>query len=282
MTNFDSYYLTALDTVLHDGAAQRNERTGQDVVAYPGLHMRLELQKGFPLLTLRKIPTRLFTAEMLWFVSGARDLTWLQQHTKVWDAFVESDGRLAAAYGWRWRKAFGRDQLWKALRALHRDSSSRQIVVATWDARRDGLTNQGLVKNVPCITQWTANVIAGRLNLAVDVRSNDMMLGCPHDVAGFTLLAHMLANAVDAEPGVLSYRVAHAHIYSAHAEGARKLLRRVRHTHDEVTLPSVSGVLSAAMCANEALMDDAVEMIVGGLEPQYQPGPGVGRLELFE
>lgn len=281
MTHFDSYYLAALDDVLHDGAPQRNERTGQDVIAYAGLHMRLELSKGFPALTVRRIPLKLFTAEMIWFLSGERDLTWLQRYTRVWDAFVETDGRLAAPYGYRWRRQFGRDQLREGLRQLERDPSTRQVVISTWHPGRDGLTNQGAWKNVPCLPTWTANIIDERLNLAVDVRSNDMMLGCPHDVAGYALLAYLLAAHLGVTLGVLSYRVAHAHIYAQHIPGARELLGRVTHQHQEMHLELPRPALGWAMGAQEADMDCAVRTVLEGLEPHYYPAPSIKGLKLF-
>lgn len=280
MSYWDNYYLIALEDVMYRGKAQHNKRTGQDVIAYPGLHMRLDLSAGFPALTARKIPLKLFVAEMVWFLSGYKSLVWLQNYTRVWDGFMETDGYLAAPYGWRWRKAFGRDQLKQAVRTLEKDPSSRQVVVLAWHPGRDGLTNQGLVKNVPCLTSWTANIIDGELNLGVEVRSNDMVLGCPHDVGGFSLLAYLLAAHLNVKVGILSYHVTHAHIYKSHLEAAKKLSSRIGREHKDLTLEVDKEWLGCCMTGDGKLMDSVVAGVLEQLEPQYSPAGSIGKLEL--
>lgn len=281
MSHWDSYYLVALDDIIHRGKKQTNQRTGQGLTAYPGLHFRIELDRGFPVLTTRKVPLKLFTAEMVWFCSGSDDITWLQKYTKVWNKFLETNGKLAAPYGYRWRHSFGRDQLRNAIIALKKDPTNRQVVVATWDARRDGLTNQGRVKNVPCLPMWNPNIIDGKLNLAVEVRSNDMILGCPHDVAGFALLAHFLAATLDVEPGILSYHISHAHIYDAHLDAAKTLVDRIGYGHPDINFMANQSWMGMAMAGVESGMDKVVSEILQVLEPQYKPGESVGKLPLF-
>lgn len=280
-TVFDSYYLTALETVMLEGKRQYNARTQQNVTAYPGLHVRLDLARdGFPLLSARKIPVRLFVAEMLWYISGARDIAWLQQYTRVWDKFIETNGQLAAAYGQRWRRSFGRDQLRELTRQLRKDPSSRQMVVMCWHPGRDGLTNQGVIKNVPCLPSFTVNVIDGELNMGVECRSNDMILGCPHDVPGYALLAYLLAKSSGYKPGILSYHVTHAHIYESHDHAARELVKRIPSGHTRVDLDTQDTWFNSAMCDDAAGMNDAVSDITTALKSQYTPMPSVGRLTL--
>jgi thymidylate synthase len=107
------------------------------------------------------------------------------------------------------------------------------------------------------------------------------MLGLPHDVAGAALLAHLLAGELGLEPGVLSYRIAHAHIYGAHEDAARELLRRTGHTHPEVRLSVATDALGRAMSADAESMDTVVSEVLESLAAQYEPGAGVGRLRIF-
>ena len=116
----------------------------------------------------------------------------LNKFTRIWDDFSSLSGVVTAAYGWRWRHEFGRDQIGELVKSLKQDPSNRQGVVLAWNPGGDGLGSKQKL-NVPCPFGFTVNIIGGKLNLHNLVRSNDMILGFPHDVAGFALLQRILA-----------------------------------------------------------------------------------------
>ncbi len=149
MTRFDQIYIDAIRRVYHEGDEVYSERTGYSTRAIPGLTLEIEPSKGFPILTLRKIPIRLFCAEVVWMITGHKHLDFLRQFTKVWDGFAEDDGTVETAYGYRWRNYFGRDQLLDLVEHLRAEPSSRHGVVVMWDPASDGLTAPKK-KNVPC------------------------------------------------------------------------------------------------------------------------------------
>ncbi len=187
-----------------------NLRTGIEVRAMPGATYWTDLYKdGFPLLSLREMPMS-FIPEIMWFLSGSNKIDWLSKHTKIWNAFAETNGEVTSAYGFRWRYHFGVDQLELALNKLKRDPSNRHAVIMMWDPATD-LTK--IQKNVPCPFAFTLNITNGRLNLHLIIRSNDMVLGFPTDVAGFALLTHILAQELNVRPGQLTVSISNAHIY---------------------------------------------------------------------
>jgi len=98
---------------MNEGVREKNQRTGHETIALPGMHFSIDIEKdGFPLLTLRKIPVKMFVAEQIWFISGARKpADFLRDFTKIWDSFTNPADVVTVAYGYRWRKHFGRDQL---------------------------------------------------------------------------------------------------------------------------------------------------------------------------
>src|SRR4051794_39991492 len=122
MARFDEIYQDLLGRIMTDGVREINQRTGHETAALPGLRFSIDLQSdGFPVLTLRKIPTRLFIAEQIWFISGARKPDdFLRDFTKVWDDFTNPGDVVTVAYGYRWRKFFGRDQLGKLIELLEK------------------------------------------------------------------------------------------------------------------------------------------------------------------
>jgi thymidylate synthase len=271
MTEFDRQYVRCLQDILENGFEELNERTGRKVKAMPGVHFRIS--GGFPLLTLRRIPIQVFVAEQIWFLMGSRKpAEFLSQHTKIWEDFTNLNGVVSTAYGYRWRHHFGRDQITLLTEMLEKEPSSRHGVVVAWDPGGDGL-GAGRKKNVPCPFAFTVNIIGNQLHLHNFVRSNDMVLGCPHDVAGFALLQHILAAHLGVEVGVYSHSIANAHIYDVHYEAARELTNRVGQD-EEIQLVADRSWLRRAESGDEAVLREIADM----LKPQYKPDPPIRSL----
>ena len=266
MTSFDTIYQNIIKRIMEEGEEELNERTGHKTKALAGTTFSIDIEKdGFPVLTLRKQPLKSPIAEQVWFIQGEKDATFLRKFTKIWDAFLETDGTLSSAYGWRWRNHFGRDQLGKAIELLEKEPSSRHGVIVTWDPSDDGHGGTPK-KNVPCPYTYTINIIGGRLNMHNIVRSNDMILGFPHDVAGFALLQAILAQKLGVVPGVYSHSISNAHIYDIHYEAAEELIKR-RSDHKPVHLHLPNGAFERAEQKDPKL----VEEIVDDISTQYEP-----------
>ena len=275
MTEIDRQYQKLLRLILDEGVEEVNARTGHKVKSLPGVTVAIGAEDGFPLLSLRKIPVRLFTAEQVWFLTGSRrPEEFLRQFTKIWDDFSSLSGVVTAAYGWRWRNAFGRDQIMELVNLLKHDPTSRQGVVLAWDPGEDGLGAKTKL-NVPCPFGFTVNIIGGRLNLHNLVRSNDMILGFPHDVAGFALLQRIVAGDLNVKVGRYTHSVSHAHIYDIHYEAARELINR-RSRQGKIGLEPSSAWLRRAMKGDR----DLVVEIVAELERQYRPLPPIPGLKI--
>jgi len=267
MAKFDEIYQGMLRDIMEKGIPEMSQRTGHETRAIPGMHFSIDIEKdGFPLLTLRKIPVKMFVAEQIWFITGARKPEiFLREFTKIWDGFTNPGDVVTVAYGYRWRKHFGRDQLGLLVELLEKEPSSRHGVIITWDPAQDGLS---LFKkaNVPCPYTFTINIIGGRLHMHNIVRSNDMVLGGPSDIAGFALLQCILAQRLGVRPGVYSHSISNAHIYDIHYEGvAQMLARSTDHPKIELTLPSKAYERSEQM--DRVLAEEIIENI----SSQYTP-----------
>ncbi len=274
MTQFDKVYQNAITRVMNEGIEELNVRTGLKTKAVPGLTFQVDF--GFPILTLRKIPIKIFVAEMIWYLSGGqRPSDFLDKYTKIWDDFLEEDGTVAAAYGYRWRHAFGRDQIADLVTLLQKDPSSRHGVVVTWDPADDGLSSGTKKKNVPCPYTFTVNIIGNKLHLHSVVRSNDMMLGCPHDTAGFALLQYLLAAKLGVKPGVYTHTVSNAHIYENHYAQAHELLNR-ENSHPPIIFEPKADWLDRAMAGDESLIMEIYEI----LSSQYNPKAAVKKMKI--
>ena len=219
-TTFYASYVSLLDQLIHE-SIEVNQRTGHGIRAlFGGISFTIDLQRnGLPVCGVRKLFPHIAAAETAWFVSGQQDTTWLRQHTKIWDKFLEDDGSIRAAYGYRWRRHFKRDQLALAIQALQKDPSDRRVLVSAWDPATDGLGSLGQ-KNVPCPAAFTLSITHGCLHSALFIRSSDVFMGLPYDVMGHTLLMQLIAHDLKVSLGTMTVTLAHAHLYEIHHASA--------------------------------------------------------------
>ena len=240
------------------------------------MHFSIDIEKeGFPLLTLRKIPIQMFVAEQIWFISGARKpADFLRDFTKIWDNFTNPADVVTVAYGYRWRKHFGRDQLGLLIDLLKKDPSSRHAVVVTWDPASDGLGGTKKA-NVPCPYTFTINIIGGRLHFHNMVRSNDMVLGFPSDVAGFALLQCILAQKLGYAPGVYSHSISNAHVWDNQYDAAKELLKRTNN-HSPVKIVLPKNTYDRAEKKDKKLVKEIADPIAA----QYQPMPPITGMQI--
>jgi thymidylate synthase len=276
MTKFDQIFQNLVKEIMKNGVEELSERTGHKTKTILGYHFSHDIEKdGFPMATLRKVPIKMFVAEQIWFLSGARKPEdFLRDYTKIWDEFTNPNDVVTVAYGYRWRKHFGRDQIKLLVELLQKEPSSRQGVVVTWDPAQDGLS-LSKKKNVPCPYTFTVNIVGGRLHLHNIVRSNDIMLGFTSDVPGFALLQCLLAQKLGVRPGIYSHSISNAHIYDIHYEGAEEIMRRTNeHSPIHLTLPE------NAFDRAEKKDTKLVEEIVENLGKQYNPMEAIKGLKI--
>jgi thymidylate synthase len=277
MSGFDGEYRALVERLMTDGIEDVNRRTGHAIRALPGQTLVVpDVAADFPLLTLRRIPIRLFVAEQVWFLTGERmPEPFLTQFTHIWSDFANLGGVVSTAYGYRWRRHFRRDQIADLVRLLEEDPSSRQGVVVAWDPATDGLASGVQRKNVPCPYTFTACIIGGKLHMHSIVRSNDVLLGLPHDVAGFCLLQQILAARLGVAAGQYTHSISHAHIYDIHYDAARELADRMPH-HPPITLTVSRDAYDRASAGDAALVVE----LEAQLAAQYAPQPAIKGLKI--
>lgn len=276
MTEFDLQYQKLLRNIMTKGYEEISERTKHSVRALPGETLEIEPEDGFPILTLRRIPVKIFVAEQIWFLMGSRRPSeFLQKFTKIWDDFTNLDGVVSTAYGYRWRKHFGRDQIALLIKLLEKEPSSRHGVVMMWDPTSDGLSPTFKKANIPCPYTFTVNIIGSKLHLHLVIRSNDMMLGNPHDVAGFALLQRILASRLGVELGKLTVSISNAHIYDIHYEAANEIISR-KNNHPKVIVEAKKDYFERAEKGDEKLVQEIFDQITS----QYQPMEAIKGLQI--
>ena len=225
--SYNYFYHELLQDILQE-ESEENQRTRTRVSALPNRMIGYSIRNTLPLINSRKMfPVTAF-AELCWTLSGEKKLNWLQQYTKMWDEFKNEDNEIEAAYGYRWRRMFGRDQLLQGIEALKNDPSDRQIFISAWDNSQDGLGNRW-TSNVPCPACFCLNIIRNKVNLTLFIRSSDTIVGLPYDMLMYSLLliviTHELRKAgLNVGYGRINAMLSHAHIYEPHFEIAKQLI----------------------------------------------------------
>lgn len=84
----EQQYLDLARYVLENGH-QKGDRTGTGTRSVFGYQMRFDLQKGFPILTTKKVAFGLVKSELLWFLRGDTNIRFLlQHHNHIWDEWA--------------------------------------------------------------------------------------------------------------------------------------------------------------------------------------------------
>lgn len=216
-TSFNRQYLLLLDEIRAEGHIEKNERTGVRIKALAGSRfLSIDLNNSvLPIPGNRRYYPRVAAAEVAWQFLGTKNPEFIMKYApKMWSKFIEDD-ELKAAYGYRWRSHFGRDQLASAINALRKDSTNRQVFISAWDPATDGLGSKGPM-NIPCPVGFTLNVVDSKLHCSVFIRSSDVFVGLPYDMMGYALTVDAIAASLELQPGTLNITLAHAHIYEPH------------------------------------------------------------------
>jgi thymidylate synthase len=219
-------YLDLLQFILDNGV-QKTDRTGTGTLSVFGYQMRFDHQKGFPLLTTKKIHIKSVIYELLWFLRGESNISFLKEHgVRIWDEWADENGELGPVYGvqWRnWRTPDGRviDQISQVIDQIKRDPNSRGLIVNAW--------NVGDIPKMalpPCHLMFQFYVIDGKLSCQFYQRSADVFLGVPFNIASYALLTMMVAHVCHLEPGDLIQVMGDTHLYLNHLDQAKLQLTR--------------------------------------------------------
>ena len=257
-------YLDLLQHVL-DCGLRKEDRTGTGTLSVFGYQMRFDLQEGFPLATTKRVWFRGLAREMLWFLAGSTNIKPLVDHgISIWtdwplkdylkaidhpipssdseewtvlkkdfearirndDAFAAQYGELGPVYGKQWvnwkAPDGGRvDQIARVIETIKTKPDSRRHIVNAWNAAE--IDQMALP---PCHVFFQFYVGDGRLSCQLYVRSNDLFLGAPFNIAQYALLTHMMAQQCGLDVGELVYVIGDCHIYSNHLEQVTEQLSR--------------------------------------------------------
>ncbi|MGV2882916.1 MULTISPECIES: thymidylate synthase [Paenibacillus] len=222
MKNYLDLLQDILDTGVHKG-----DRTGTGTQSVFGRQLRYNLSEGFPLVTTKRIHLKSVIHELLWFLSGDTNISYLKENgVKIWDDWADENGDLGPVYGsqWRtWEAPNGEkiDQIAAVIDSIKNNPDSRRHLVSAWNVAE--INN---MKLPPCHFAFQFYVAEGKLSCMLTMRSVDTFLGLPFNIASYALLTHMIAQQCDLEVGEFIWSGGDVHIYSNHVEQVKTQLER--------------------------------------------------------
>jgi len=271
-------YLDMLQHILDKGV-KKGDRTGTGTISVFGYQERFNMMDGFPLLTTKKMHLKSILRELLWFIRGDTNISYLNEHgVSIWDEWADENGDLGPVYGAQWRAWDGIDQLAGVIEQIKKTPDCRRQIVCSWNVselhmmalhpchilfqfwsrelsmveRVRWAHDHGHTAEMPhssaefdAMSEWltSRDVPERALSMQMYQRSCDTFLGVPFNIASFAILLHMVAQCVNMVPEDFIHTYGDLHIYLNHLEQVKLQLSRKPHSLPELWLnPDVKNI----------------------------------------
>ena len=222
---------------IYDEGVRKGDRTGTGTISLFGAQMRFDLAGGFPAITTKKLHFRSIIHELLWFLRGESNVSYLRENgVTIWDDWADEAGELGPIYGAQWRSWPTRDgravdQIRHVVEQIKQNPNSRRLIVSAWNVAE--LERMALP---PCHLLFQFYVADGRLSCQLYQRSADMFLGVPFNIASYAMLTMMTAQVTGLAPGEFVHTLGDAHIYTNHLEQIETQLARTPYSAPSMML----------------------------------------------
>lgn len=241
MNTLDGKYQDLLRDIMENGT-KKADRTGVGTISVSGRMLKHDMSEGFPILTTKSVPLRVVMVELEGFLRGITSKAWYTgKNCHIWDEWSNKDAMpkglsaeeqkkwqlecddLGPLYGYQWRNfnSQGCDQIAMLLDTLEKNPTSRRMVVSAWNPLQ--LKSMALD---PCHFAFQVIVRGEYLDLVFSMRSVDVFLGMPFDIASYGVILTLLSKQFGYKPGMLTGMFGDTHIYLNHLEQVKTQLER--------------------------------------------------------
>lgn len=220
-------YLDLMRKIMNEGRDSSYCGTDSDARILFGAQLHFDLQKGFPLITTRRVNFKKIVAELLWSLKGNTNVEFLHQYgiTK-WDNWCDSQGNVGPVYGEQWRRWESSDnrridQLHNLISQIKFNPNSRRLILSSW--------------NVACVDQmWVPpsnvmlqfHVLNNCLSCQLIQRTSDLFERVPVAIATYSLLTHIVAKECGLGVGEFVWVGGDVHVYHDNFDQINALIER--------------------------------------------------------
>lgn len=167
-------------------------------------------------------------AELLWYFNGDNNIDFIKKYAKFWERISDENKNVNSAYGnliLTKKNQYNLSQLEWVLESLL-DKDTRQAVMHfnTPDHQYKGN------KDFVCTIYANFLIRENKLHMTVHMRSNDVILGLPTDIAFFTVLQQQILFLLkdkypELELGTYKHIVNSLHLYERNLELVKEMLQ---------------------------------------------------------
>lgn len=198
----------------------------------------------------RKLNVDYIKREMSWYIrADPTDLS-ITEHAAQWGKIVVN-GKLNSNYGAYW---FSQRGVARVVEVLKNDSMSRRAVIPMYGTDLDHTDIHA--KDVPCTLSIEFRLRNDKLNVKVNMRSQDILWGMGNDLPTFSFLQEIVAKLLHAQIGTLTVSVGSFHVYKARYAMFKDILSYGTH-------------LSIPQCPPAITHSEAQQLINGKIDSQY-------------
>lgn len=240
MKNTTTKYHKFLETILEKGVLEKDpNREGIKRLGIPNYNMEFNMSEGFPIINTKKIWFHGIVGETINCLRGPMDLGYLHQNKiHIWDGDILNLDYIPHIYGdvWRnWKNPDGTttDQLKNIIHKLKTSPQSSDLIIfgdnpSTW--------SNGVIKS--CMNMMQFSVSNGNLDVSINYRSWDALLGSPWNITQYSLLLHIIAKITQLVPRNLYINARNVHIYEPHIKFVKEQLSRdpIRYPNTELLM----------------------------------------------
>lgn len=241
INDFEFTYLSLIDNVLHHGKLKKDRTTVGSNMSTFGTSMHFYSKKDTnefitaPFMQSRVFAPRIAFEELMWMMNGRTDVKFLHdRNIHIWDGNTSQEylqqinkthieeGTIGKGYGYQFRNFNGIDQLKVVFDGLKKDPYGRKHVISLW--------NPADFKDMalePCHHQYNFYVIDNKLCLNQHMRSSDIILGKPYNMAFTSFMCSLFAKALNMEVGDLWFTAVDNHIYTNLIDIAKEQVKSI-------------------------------------------------------
>lgn len=230
-SSLERLWISAAAAVLHKG--ERCKPRGIETREIVGMQLVMKCpQDRVPHLPVRKFSLAYGLGELAWYLWGTDSLDFIKYYAPSYGKYSDDGKRLHGAYGPRIFSPLHRNEIrgnnldmspcpWvKCVSLLKKDPDTRQAVLPIFDTFDLGMET----KDMPCTLSLQFLVRGGKLDLVVNMRSNDLWFGGVYDMFCFTAIQELMANELGIPMGTYYHHVGSFHLYEKNAESIERCL----------------------------------------------------------
>jgi thymidylate synthase len=225
MNQVDLAYKGLISEILNKGELYHNQRRNAKRLQIPKVEFSLSMDE-FPLLSVKDTHYHSIITELIWFLRGDTDISFLQKHNvKIWDkdakkyfdaGYANRPGDIGNGYGYYWKK-----QLPYVIENFKKDKWGARHLVSTFNYNHHDPSHTALP---PCHDFFQLIGRSGGFDLAFGMRAWDVFLGAPFNIASYATLGHMIAQQTGIPFLNLHVQGRNVHLYENSFKEAELLL----------------------------------------------------------